>query len=182
MKAGWQAAAVLLACALVAQAQESAPAFAWETPKARAGLFKEIGMLDRERDEYATNLAVCAVNRVAAAKASAASLDEARRLLGTALQLSPRNRKALVAAFQLGKGIVPEPAEGDYSPPVFARLLLARGQLLEKLEGADNALLARVFIDLAAQLDPKNEEAAYFSEIRRLDHGPVDWKALTDGP
>lgn len=162
-------------------AQEKAPSFTFEAPKIAPGLLKDIDMLETEREEYATNLATCASNRVAAAKASAPSLQEAKRLLAVSLHLSPRNRKALVTIFQLGKGLLPEATEGDYSPQVFARLLLARGQSLEKQTSAENQSLGRVFIELAAQIDPKNEDAVYASEVNRLDHGAVDWDALMSG-
>ena len=62
----------------------------------------------------------------------------------------------------------------------FARLLFTRGQLLEKQGGDENGRLARLFIQLAATIDPRNEDAVYASEVHRLDHGPVDWAAVTD--
>ncbi|MES2439208.1 MAG: hypothetical protein V4584_09070 [Verrucomicrobiota bacterium] len=137
-------------------------------------------MLDSERDEYATNLATVASNHIATAKASPASLADGRKMLALALQLSPRNKRAVVVNFQLSKGILPEIVESNYSPPVFARLILTRGQLLAKQGGSENQKLARYFIQLAAELDPKNEDAVYASEVQRLDHGAVNWAAVTD--
>jgi hypothetical protein len=29
-------------------------------------------------------------------------------------------------------------------------------------------------------MDPKNDDAVYASELQRIDHGAVDWAALTD--
>jgi hypothetical protein len=136
-------------------------------------------MRGSEREEYATNLATIAVNQVAAAKASAESLAESRRMIALALHLSPRNKRAVVINFQLAKGIMPEAVEGNYSPQVFARLILTRGQLLEKQGGDENKLLARYFIQLAANLDPKNEDAVYASELLRLDQGELDWAPIT---
>nr|MCU0752050.1 hypothetical protein [Akkermansiaceae bacterium] len=94
--------------------------------------------------------------------------------------LSPRNKRALVAGFQLAKGVLPEASDGAYSPQAFARLLHARAGLLEKQDGDENRLLARMFIELAAGMDPKNEDAVYASEVRRLDHGELDWSAVTN--
>jgi TPR repeat protein len=162
-------------------AEEKAKSFPWDALKVVTSVFTpDLGMLDSEREEYATNLATVASNHVAAAKASPASLADARRMLALALQLSPRNKRAVVANFQLSKGVLPEITESNYSPPVFARLILTRGQLLEKQGGAENQKLARYFIQLAAELDPKNEDAVYASEVHRLDHGAVDWSAVTD--
>lgn len=160
---------------------QEAGKFSWDAPKIAASVFtQDLGMLDSERDEYATNLATLASNKLAAAKASPASLADARRILSLALQLSPRNKHAVVVNFQLSKGVLPEAAAANYSPPVFARLILTRGQLLSKQGGEENQKLARYFIQLAAELDPKNEDAVYASEVQRLDHGAADWSAITD--
>jgi hypothetical protein len=182
MMKGIRQAAVIISLGMASASVADEPkAFKWDAPKVAQSMFTpDLGMLDSERDEYATNLAQNAANRVAAEKASAASLAEARRMLGLALHLSPRNKKALVTGFQLGKGIMPEAAEGGYSPQAFARLLYSRGQLLEKQGGAENGKLARMFIQLAATMDPRNEDAVYASEVHRLDHGEIDWSAVTD--
>ncbi len=181
MRRFWQVAAFSHATVSVLGAQGPEKSFSWDAPKVVASIFtQELGMLDSEREEYATNLATLASNHLAAARAAPASLVEARRMLALALQLSPRNKKAVVVNFQLAKGIVPEITDGNYSPPVFARLILTRGQLLAKQGGAENQKLARYFIQLAAELDPKNEDAVYASEVQRLDHGAVNWSAVTD--
>jgi hypothetical protein len=177
----WQAAAVFCAMLMILRAEDPGKTFAWDPPKVVASVFsKDVGMLDSERDEYATNLAVYASNSLLAAQASEASLAAARRILALALQLSPRNKRAVVVNFQLSKGMLPELIDGNYSPPVLARLLATRGQLLETQGGVENKLLARYFVQLAAEIDPKNEDAVYASEVQRLDHGPLDWSLLTE--
>ena len=138
----------------------------------------EVGMLDSERDEYATNLAALAANDVVASKASPQSLTDARKMLALAFHLSPRNKRAVVVNFQFAKGIFPEVIQTTYSQQSLARLLLSRGQLLEKQGGEENSRLARLFVAMAAGMDPKNEDAVYASELHRLDHGPVDWNAI----
>ncbi len=169
------------ACCVMGSALGATAGFTWSAPQVERSIFKrDLGMLDTEREEYATNLANLAGNTVTTSKASTAALADARRMLGLALQLSPRNKRALVLSFQLSKGVLPEIAESEYSASVFARLLLTRGHLLEKQGGADNALLARYFVQLAAELDPKNEDAVYASEVQRLDLGTVDWSLITD--
>ncbi len=178
----WQVTAVFCGMACVAAAEERRQgAFAWEAPEVARSVFtRELGLLDAERDEYATTLAALASNGIAEAKASAASLAAGRKMIALALQLSPRNRRAVVANFQLGKGVLPDPEPTDYSAEAFARLLLTRGQLLEKQGGAQNARLAKYFIQLAAEMDPKNDDAVYASEVQRLDGGAPDWKELTN--
>jgi hypothetical protein len=177
----WQAVGIFCVTIQVVSAEEPAKPFVWDPPKVRVSSFSnDLGLLDTEREEYATTLATIASNRLVAAKASPAALAEARRMLSLAMQLSPRNKRALVVNFQLTKGILPAIAECNYSPEVFARLIVTRGQLLDKQGGEENKQLARYFIQLAAELDPKNEDAVYLSEVQRLDGGNADWSALSD--
>ena len=164
-------------------AQEQVKPFTWQPPQVKVSSFSnDLGLLDSEREEYATNLTAIASNLVVEAKASPASLAAARRMIGLALQLSPRNKKAVVVNFQLAKGTLPAVTDSNYSPQVFARVLVTRGQLLDKQGGDENKRLTRLFFQLAAELDPKNEDAVYFSEVQRLDHGNIDWKVITDPP
>ena len=120
-------------------------------------------MVNNERDEYATNLAAYAMKIILESSGDQESLDMARRVFGLALHLSPRNKKCVVINAQLKRGIMPEKVIADYDSHVFARLLLTRGQLLEKQEAGDNRQLARYFIALSASIDPRNEDAVYES-------------------
>lgn len=169
----------MLALSPPGRAEESK--FAWQPLEIKASAFsRNLVMLDAERDEYATNLAAYAANSISEDGASMASVNQGRRILALALHLSPRNRQAIITQFQLSKGIVPEKARGDYSPQVLARLLLTRGQLLMQQEEGENRVLARYLIQLSAEIDPRNEDAVYASEMNRIDTGGVDWSPLTD--
>ncbi len=182
----WQAvlSTVLLLSWLRAEepAGARAASFDWKEPRIGAGLLSDqLAMLDREREEYAENLAVYAANRVAERGASKASLAEARRLLAVSLQLAPRNKRALVLNYQLKRGLLPQPVPSEYSGEVLARLLFTRAQILRQQAGMDNRLVARAFTELAAEMDPRNDDAVYASELQRLDQGGVDWDRWTDG-
>ena len=173
----------MLLCSLLVfsplQAEEESK-FAWEPLEIRTSVFsQDLVMMGSERDEYATNLATYAANRVQDTGASPQSLAQARRLLALALHLSPRNKQAVVTQFQLAKGIVPEKTTADYSPQVLARLLLTRGQLLSQQTEEENTTLAHYLIQLAAEIDPRNEDAVYASEILRIDKDAPDWSKLT---
>lgn len=179
----WQAVGLFYLLISGLSAEEGGKAFEWKAPKIVTSLYtQDLGMLDSERDDYANNLAIYAANQIATSKATVASLEEAYRIVSLALQLSPRNKRAVVLNFQLSKGVLPEMLEGNYSSQVFARLILTRGQLLAKQEGSENKHLARYFIQVAAEIDPKNEDAVYASELQRLDHGPLDWAPITKPP
>lgn len=184
MKVCLQAVVVIgLGLAPFVCAEAPKPAFRWDPPKVTQSMFsKDVGMLDSEREEYATNLAIFASNQIAEQKAASQSLADARKILALAFHLSPRNKRAVVLSFQLSKGMVPDVVQGNYSPTVLARLLLTRGQLLDKQGGEENKKLARYFIQLAADMDPKHDDAVYAAEVQRLDHGAVDWLALITPP
>ena len=185
MNLRWQAVLfpLLLASGLWAGEQDgSKPGFDWNEPRVAAGMLSDqLAMLGREREEYAENLAVYAANRVARGGASKSSLAEARRLLAVSLQLAPRNKRAVVLNYQLKRGLLPLAVPGEYSGEVLARLLFTRAQILRQQAGADNLLVARAFTELAAEMDPRNDDAVYASELQRLDQGGVDWSRWTDG-
>ena len=85
----------------------------------------------------------------------------------------------MVANSQFGKGLLPEKKAGDYSRAVFARLLLTRGRLLKEQSAENDRFVGRCFVELAAELDPRNEEAIYGAEIQKLDGEEVDWSVFT---
>lgn len=179
VKRAWQAMIGLLLCAVVMAAEEKK--IDYKPPVVGAGIFTDkLGMMDREREEYASNLATYAGNQIAETKGSPASLAQARRLLALSLHLAPRNRKAVVMNYQLERGILPQLVECDYSAEVLARLLLTRAQLLMKNAQEEDTLLARCFIEIAAEMDARNEDAVYAAEMLRLDKQKVSWDTLTD--
>ena len=55
-----------------------------------------------------------------------------------------------------------------------AKLLLKGGEGTKK-----EKLLARYFIDVAAHIDPRNEDAVFECETQRIDFGDLDWGLLT---
>ena len=162
-------------------ADEKKQEFAWKKPEIGRGIFTdELGMLPQERELFATNLAGYAVNQLVASGATEEALDQTRRLLGLAMQLAPRNRTSLVANYQLARGVLPQAVEGVYSDGVLANLLHTRARALRVRGDAESRILAKIFIELAAEIDPKNEDAVYAAEIQRLDFGGIDWSVLTD--
>lgn len=163
---------------------EEAKAFEFVPPLVKVSRFGDkVKMLVTERDDYATNLAIFAGNLITEKKANALSLDVAKRLLALARHLSPKNRSALVLGHQLKRGVLPAIKKADYSSPVLARLLLTRSQLLGKEDKSpDGLLLARCFTEVAATIDPRNEDAVFEFEVQRIDHGDIDWTKLYHSP
>ena len=153
--------------------------FQYEALEVKRSLFGDFSMLLQERDDYATTLTRFALESAHAAPSDEANMKEVRKLIALSLNLSPRNRTAVVANSQLGKGLLPEQKAGDYSRAVFARLLLTRGRLLKKQSGDNDRFVGRCFVELAAELDPRNEAAIYDSEIQKLDGEEVDWSVFT---
>lgn len=179
VKRFWQV--ILIVCALSGpvSADEALPKIEWSLLKIANSAFpRQMGMMDNEREDYANHLAGIAVQRIREKKADAASLATARKMLALALHLSPKNKRAVVTNFRLGKGQLPDEVPNDLQAASFAKLLMQRGQLLEKQEGQGNAQVARYFFELAAELDPANEDAIYLAELRRISNGELDWEAL----
>lgn len=139
------------------------------------GFSRRLAMLDTEREEYASHLASFVANQLARSKGNAAMAENAQRVLHVARLLSPRNKRAVVVDFQVRKGVVPEAVPGTFSSVALAKLLLTRGQLLLQQPGEENEWLGRVFVRFAAELDPKNEDAVYASEIDQMEKGPLNW-------
>ncbi|MBL48786.1 MAG: hypothetical protein CMP28_07530 [Roseibacillus sp.] len=88
----------------------------------------------------------------------------------------------MVVNFQLREGVLPEVKKGDYNPRTFARLLLSRAKLLLKNanDNMSEKLLGHCFVELAAHIDPRNEDAVFEYENQRIDEGEIDWSLLTN--
>jgi hypothetical protein len=145
-------------------------------------VFGDFSMMVQERDEYATNLTKLALLTIHEFAEEPEKLNEhmltIQREIALALNLSPRNRLAVISNHQLGRGLLPPKPELDYSQKVFARLLLTRGQLLKKKDGASDRLAGSFFVELSAILDPRNEDAIYEYEMQKIDGDAVDWSSL----
>ncbi|MDG2486420.1 MAG: hypothetical protein P8M65_01805 [Roseibacillus sp.] len=181
-----QASWILLISMVVSYGQGEDAGFAdlYEAPIVERVLFGDDVMLATERKNYSTNLATYVANLVSVKGASKEALLSARRILALSLHLERRNKQAMVVNFQLRQGVMPKVKIGDYNPRTFSRLLMARAKLLNKAgEGAEKErLLARYFIDVAAHIDPRNEDAVFECESQRIDFGELDWGILTAGP
>lgn len=155
--------------------------FVYTAPVVQKVLFDDsVGIFEQERKDFASNLAVYAANNTIAKKASEESLEDARRILALALHLDRRNREAMIINGQLRRGVLPEIKKADYNPRSFSRLLLARAKLLRKNNQERQKLLARCFIELAAMIDPRNEDAVFEYENQLIDDGEIDWRLLTE--
>ncbi|MBK1792044.1 hypothetical protein [Persicirhabdus sediminis] len=138
-------------------------------------LLNTLSMQDKERDDYATNLAAFAAQQVIDHQGDPKSLDLARRVLGLSLHLSFRNRAALICNRQLEQGLMPDPIRTTFSPPVLSNILLERGLMLRELKGAMDPLVGRYFVALAAEINPRNQDALFENEILTLDEGETNW-------
>lgn len=142
---------------------------------------EELGMLNREREEYARNIAIYAGNRVSTEERKGHSLKIARRLIGFSLHLSPRNSTAVTLDLRLKEGVVPAAVQSEYSDAAFAGLMIERGKSLFQQGGTENAMLGCCLVELAALMDPENQEVLKVSELQRIQNGAISWKIFTGG-
>ena len=151
----------------------------WRPLKVAKSQFpRTVGMMDETREDYANNLSGLAIKHLIAKKADKEASELARKMIVVALHLSPKNKRAVVLNFQLGKGKVPAAPETAFQHKTMVRLLMTLGQQLQKQEGAENLMVAGYFFSLATEMDPGNEDAIYHSELYRINHGDVDWTKL----
>ena len=137
----------------------------------------DVNLLKVDRDKLASSVAAYVVNSVKDG-ADAAAMEKARKLLGFALHLSPRNRDAVIANFQFKKGLAKRNIQPEYSPVTLAEVLQSRAMFLIKNGGNLNVDLAGYMLFVAVQVDSTNETAIYELEMYRKDIGAIDWSSL----
>ena len=165
---------LLYMCGMMVEAQDG-----YEEPIVTKALFnsEEINILAVDRDKLATNIAAFVVNSIKP-DGKASEMDTAKRLIGLALHLNPRNRIAVVANFQFKKGLAPKKVEPEYSPVTLAELLQSRAVLLAKRGGDLNLMLAGYMLAAAVDIDPRNESAIYELEMYRKVVAEIDWTPI----
>ncbi len=135
---------------------------------------EEIEILEVDRDKLASSIAAFVVNQIKPGD-NARKLKNARRLIGLALHLNPRNRIAVVANYQFKRGVIPKKIEAEYSPATLAEVLQARADTLMLRGGDLNLLLAGYMLAAAVEIDLTNETAVYKLEMYRKDVAEIDW-------
>lgn len=154
----------------------------YKPPKVDTPAFdvKKLGLMEVERQKFATSLAGFVVNEVKVTT-NAHKAETARKLVGLALHLDKRNRTALVANHQFTRGIAPKKVATDYKKEALSKLFIAQSKSLAKLGGADNVYLSGLLLAAAVEMDPENEDAVYELELHKLDVGEIDWEPITEG-
>lgn len=172
VRALFPAVLLLASSALVSPAGYRAPVV---EPPAFAG--GHVMLSATERDKLATSLAgfVAATTKP---DSNARKLTVARRLLGLALHMSPRNRAALVTSFKFTRGHAPKEFAVDYGAATLAEIIRTHAGTLKAAGGEANIRLAGYLLVAATEVDIDNESAVYELEIHKRDHGPIDWRAL----
>jgi len=138
-----------------------------------------LSMLAKEQDEYAEHLTNFALNQIVLNNGNQESLSNARKYIALALHLSPRNKGAVIANFQLSKGLLPRKINQGFSAKALSSLLTARAKMQSESKEVKDQQLSGYFSDLAAGLNPENEDAVYAAQMYKMDNGVVNWALLT---
>ncbi len=133
-----------------------------------------IELLEVDRDKLASNIAAFVVNHIKPGD-NARQMENARRFIGLALHLNPRNRVAVVANFQFKRGVAPKKIEPEYSAATLAEVLQSRAGSLVRRGGDLNLMLAGYMLAASVEIDPRNETAVYELEMYRKDVAEIDW-------
>jgi len=154
----------------------------FEVPDISKSIFtNDLGMMQLERGQLATHVSGYVCNQlgeaIVAGDAPAIALGE--KLIALALHLDVRNRRAVTARYQLGRGVAPNRMEQDFESAVFSELLLKRSEALLGSGKVEDHKLARYLVAVAVELNPRNDDAVYRQEMLARSHGEVPWGRLT---
>ncbi|MEZ0299228.1 MAG: hypothetical protein ACAI35_22465 [Candidatus Methylacidiphilales bacterium] len=106
---------------------------------------------------------------------SGKNAETAARFLGIALRLDPRNRNAIITNGQLRRGAATTLNDPKFSPQAFAKQLIFAIKSLKNAGDENSGKLAVYLIDMAAMVDPSNEDAVFFAESATTK---PDWAAI----
>lgn len=152
----------------------------YRSPQVTKSIFSDqLGMLNREREEYGKNIAIYAANLVVAAERKDHSLAIASRLIGLSLHLAPNNGSAVGLDRRLKNGEIPPREKVEYSDAAFSGLLFERSKSLMQQAGRENTLLAYCLVELSAMIDPKNKAAVEKAELQKIERGSFPWRTFT---
>jgi len=151
----------------------------YRAPDVEPALFtsEDIALSKPEREKIATNLAAFVANTIAP-DANVRQLTNARRILGLALHMSPRNRVAVVTNFQFSRGHAPKKVTADYGAGTLAEILQTHARSLLAAKTEADVLLAGYLLAAAVEIDIANETAVYELELYKKDQGALDWSRL----
>ena len=139
-----------------------------------------LAMLEHEKSGIANQLSTHVINELAprVEKRDRIATRLAERMIGLALNLDPQNRIATAANVELGRGIAPATIDAEYSVEVRSQLLVTRAGLLREAEDVSSRVLAGFLLEIAVEINPRNEDAVYQFEMFKLDIGHPDWGIL----
>jgi hypothetical protein len=180
------AAAILLLCACCRGAQEEAPRIVkFAKPRVPASLFTpdRTALLEPECERIATFLARYAARHCTAGvlRGEPEAVARGRLLLTVSLHLQPLNASAVHCTTRWLDGQQPALAPEEENTGVFSGFLLSAANRESARAGDSQPLLARVLRRLAADFDPKNEDAVLASEVQDRDGKAPPFRELLDG-
>lgn len=179
--------AVLLLLAASAIAQAPPGIGEGERVRYRAASIEEslftadkVGMLELECKDIAESLAGVAMERFEKRRHEWTKKEAvlAEKIVVLARHLDPRCKIATEMDKAFASGAAVESRWEKKRVVVLVETLVLRAKLLRATGKADDVRLAACFLDVAAEIDPKNENAIYAFEIFRRDVGSVNWDVV----
>ena len=154
-------------------AEAEPPVRAFVRPKVPVALFThdKTALLEPECERIATFLARYAAEKYTAGvlRGEASARAQGRLLLTISQHLQPLNASAIHVGLHWLDGREPNLPPPGEDLHLFAAFLLSAAQRQADKPAPTRETLARIFIRLAADLDPQNEDAVYASEHQDHD-------------
>jgi hypothetical protein len=177
--------ALLLLTALPAAGQAAGKVIKFTRPRVPVPLFthEHTALLAPECTRIAVDLARRAARQCSEGvlRGDPAAVGQARLWLTVSLHLEPLNASAVHCITRWLDGQPPALAPAEENLRVFTGFLLAAAAREHAKEGSHQPLLARVLRRLAADLDPRNEDAVLASELQDRDGLAPPLQALLRG-
>ena len=152
---------------------------AYQEPNLQTEIFdpQKISLNEKEKEQVAEALTLFVASRSDPIEKEALICSKA---LAIALRLAPNYQAAVVANFQLARGLKPKPPEKMPTDAKLASILYVTSQQLRKKETESNNHLANYLLDLSVEIDPRNEVIIMERENLKRQTSWIDWSEVVD--
>ncbi|MBX7158380.1 MAG: hypothetical protein K1X66_08360 [Verrucomicrobiae bacterium] len=152
---------------------------AYQEPNLNREIFdlSKISLNEKEKDQTAATLTQAAISRPDPVGKDAVFCS---KIFAIALRLAPNYEAAVVANYQLTRGLKPKSPEKLLNGSELATALYVTSQQLRKSGTENDDKLANYLLDLVVEMDPRNESAIVEREKLKRSVSWIDWSEVVD--
>ena len=151
----------------------------YQEPNLQVKIFdpQKISLNEKEKEQVASTLASLVTSRSDPLSKEALLCSKA---LALALRLAPNHKTAVVANFQLARGLKPALPKEIPTETQLSATLYTFSQQLRAKEKEQDLRLANYLLDLVVEIDPRNEAAIVEREKAKKQNFWIDWSEVVD--